>query len=162
MRSPRGPARARRPGQAAVETAITLGVFLAALALVLDTCWLVFHHLAANHAVRHVARAAALNRLDPAALEDHFFDATGGTMLARDNPDLTVSVSYTASDPTFATAEDAARPSVTVRLRYRHRFLGPWPVPRGWREVQAVARSMVTTWAGADEPGNADFAFSGS
>lgn len=122
MRARRGEPRA---GQALVEVALGLVLFLLALTVVLDTCWLYYHQASLEHGVARVARVASLNRTDREALRREFFRAVGPTQITTADPSRTrLAITTTCQDEVFATAiATKGLPSVVVQAEYDHRPL---------------------------------------
>lgn len=88
-------------GQAMVEFALILPIFLLILCGILDFGWLFYNQLSLNNACREGARYAVVNTADGAdtqAIINHIENTTT-TVFANDGVDITVTYS-SPSDPT--------------------------------------------------------------
>ena len=105
-------------GQAMVEFALILPIFLLILCGILDFGWLFYNQLSLNNACREGARYAVVNTADGAdtqAIINHIENTTT-TVFANDGVDLTV----TYSSPSDPTAGD-----ITVTLEADISFFTP-------------------------------------
>lgn len=105
-------------GQAMVEFALILPIFLLILCGILDFGWLFYNQLSLNNACREGARYAVVNTADGAdtqAIINHIENTTT-TVFANDGVDITV----TYSSPSDPTAGD-----ITVTLEADISFFTP-------------------------------------
>lgn len=137
----------RRAGQALVEVALGLMIFLLALTLVLDTCWLYYHQAALEHGVARAARLASMNQTDREGLRREFFLAVGPTQITTAEPGRTrLTITTAGADPLFATTRNVlGLPSVRVHAEFDHHPL----VGLGGRlglTLSAERREAVEVW----------------
>ncbi len=108
----------REDGQAMVEFALILPIFLLILCGIIDFGWLFYNQLSLNNACREGARYAVVNTADNAdtqAIINHIENTTT-TVFANDGVDITVTYSSPA-DPTSG--------DITVSLKADISFFTP-------------------------------------
>ncbi len=108
----------REDGQAMVEFALILPVFLLILCGIIDFGWLFYNQLSLNNACREGARYAVVNTADDAdtqAIINHI-ENTASTVFANDGVDIEVSYS-SPNDPTSG--------DITVHMEAEISFFTP-------------------------------------
>lgn len=108
----------REDGQAMVEFALILPIFLLILCGILDFGWLFYNQLSLNNACREGARYAVVNTAEDAntqAIINHIENATT-TVFANDGVDIEV---------TYSSPNDPTSGDITVSLEAEISFFTP-------------------------------------
>lgn len=146
MTHPRRPAR--RTGQALVETALGLLVFLVAFMTVVNVAWIMYHQVAVTQAAKVTARRAGTNLLGRPEITDLFFRSVGPTLVSSTDGATAVQITTVALDPIYASLRSpGGQPSVTVEVAYQHPVIADLTGLLPTITLRATARSRISTWS---------------
>ena len=138
----------RREGQALVETAVGMIVFLVAMLAVIDASLVLYHQLALHQATKKTARRAGTNLYDRTDIDRFFWLSIPPTLItSTGTPNTTMTITTSAIDANFASTEaPGGQPTVQIDASYDHTLIGGF----GWIPaftLQSRAVAQVTTWS---------------